>query len=108
MPAHEHTAISTGLHPPKVWERIVDDIYFILKRTVLENFFHHINNFHQNILFILYGNGIMERSLYWYIGNLRILINTYTAALSTKQVARKVLCRPCSVERIPLSQIKIT
>ena len=50
----------------------------------------------------------MERSLYWYLGSLRILINTYTAALSTKQVARKVLWRPCSVERIPLSQIKMT
>ena len=28
----------------------------------------------------------MKRSLYWYIGSLRILTNTYTTALSTKQV----------------------
>ena len=28
-----------------------DDVYYILKRTHLENFFHHINNFHQNIKF---------------------------------------------------------
>ena len=31
----------------------------------------------------------MEKSLYWYIGNLRILTNTYTTTLTTKQVARK-------------------
>ena len=32
----------------------------------------------------------MERSLYWYIGSLHILNNTYSAALTNKQVARKV------------------
>ena len=30
--AHERTAISRVLHPPKVWERFVDDVYSILKR----------------------------------------------------------------------------
>ena len=43
MQAYERTAITTALHPPKVWERFVDDVYSILKRTHLENFFHHIN-----------------------------------------------------------------
>ena len=33
--AHEQTAISTVLQPPKVWERFADDIYFIIKRTDL-------------------------------------------------------------------------
>ena len=33
----------------------------------------------------------MGRSLYWYIGSLYILTNTYTTALTTKQVAKKVL-----------------
>ena len=51
--AHEHTAISMALHPPKVFERFVDDVYSILKCTDLENFFHHINNLHQNIKFIM-------------------------------------------------------
>ena len=32
----------------------------------------------------------MERSLYWYIGSPCILTNTYTTALNTKQVAKKV------------------
>ena len=47
--AHEHTAISTALHPPKVWEGFADDVYSIFKCTHLENFFNHINNLHQNI-----------------------------------------------------------
>ena len=34
--------------------------------------------------------------------------NRYTLALTTKQVARKVLFPPCLIEHIPLSQIKIT
>ena len=53
MQAHETTAISTAPHPPKVWERFVDDVYSIVKRTLLENFFHHINNLHQNIKFTM-------------------------------------------------------
>ena len=53
MHAYECTAITTALHPPKVWERFVDDVYSILKRTHLENFFHHINNLHQNIKFTM-------------------------------------------------------
>ena len=56
----------------------------------------------------LYRNGIMEISLYWYIGSLHILTNTYTTALTIKQVARKVLFPLCLIEHIPLSQIKMT
>ena len=41
MQVYEHTAITMALHPSKVWERFVDDVYSILKRTFLENFFHH-------------------------------------------------------------------
>ena len=53
MQAHERTAISTALHPPKVWERFVDDVYSILKRAHLENFFQHIKNLYQNIKFTM-------------------------------------------------------
>ena len=59
MQAHERTAISTALHPPKVWERFVDDVYSILKRTHLENFFQHINNLYQNIS-LLWKRRVME------------------------------------------------
>ena len=76
MQAYERTAITTALHFPKVWERFVDDVYSILKRT--------------------------------YIGSLHILTNTYTTALTTKQVARKVLLPPYLIEHIALSQIKMT
>ena len=84
----------------------------------LENFFHHINNPHQNIkrtmeeesngelaFLDIYWNGIMERSLYWYIGRQPILTNTYTTVLTSKQVARKVLFPPCLIAHIPFSQI---
>ena len=50
---YERTAITTALHSPKVWERFVDDVYSILKRTHLKNFFHHINNLHQNTKFTI-------------------------------------------------------
>ena len=53
MQAYERTAITTSVHPPKVWERFVDDVYSILKCTYLGNFFHHINNLHQNIKFTM-------------------------------------------------------
>ena len=46
-------ATTTTLHSHNVWEQFVDDIYFILKRTHLENFSHHINNLHQNIKFTM-------------------------------------------------------
>ena len=51
MQAHDHTVISTAQHPPKIWERSVDDVYSILKRTHLENSFHDINSLQQNIKF---------------------------------------------------------
>ena len=51
--AHEPIAISTALHPLKIWEALVDDIYSILKRTHLQNFFHHMNNLHESIMFTM-------------------------------------------------------
>ena len=45
--------MSTALHPLKVWERFIDDVYSVLKHTHLENFFHHINNLYQNIKFTM-------------------------------------------------------
>ena len=53
MQAYERPDITTALHPPKVRERFVDDLYSILKRKYLENVFHHINNHHQNIKFTM-------------------------------------------------------
>ena len=53
MQAYERAAITIALHPPKVWERFVDDVYSILKRKHLKNFFYHINNLHQNDKFTM-------------------------------------------------------
>ena len=53
MQSNERTAISAALHPPKVWERFTFDIYSIFKRMHLQNFFHPINNLHQNIKFTI-------------------------------------------------------
>ena len=63
----------------------------------------------ENLPFLtLYWNRIMEGSLYWHIGRLFILTNSYNTAVTNKQVARKMLFPPCLIEHIPLSQIKTT
>ena len=53
MQVYERTAITTTLHPPKVCEQFVDDVYSIRKRTHLQKSFQHINNLHQNIKFTM-------------------------------------------------------
>ena len=58
--AHEYTTIPTALHPPKVWERFVDDVYSILKHALMENLFHHIINLHQNVKFTMEERKVME------------------------------------------------
>ena len=115
MQTYERTAITASLHPPKVWERFVDDVYSILKRTHFENFFHHINNLHQNIKFTMEEESNRELAFLDTLlkrnngnGSLHILFNTYTTALINKQDARKMLFPPCLIEHIPLSQIKMT
>ena len=51
MQVHEHTAIYTALHSPKVSKRFVDELYFILKCKHVENFLYYINNLCKNIKF---------------------------------------------------------
>ena len=51
MQAYLCTAVTTTLQPPKVQERFVEEVYSIITRTHLENFFHQIDNLHQNIKF---------------------------------------------------------
>ena len=53
MESQEEAAISTALNSSKVWEKFVDDVYSILKRTHLRTFFHCIRNLHPNIEFIM-------------------------------------------------------
>ena len=63
MQAYERTAITTALHPPKVWEQFLDGVYSILKHTHLENFFYLINNLHQNIKFTMEEENNRELAL---------------------------------------------
>ena len=49
MKVREKTAISMTLHLAEVLERLFDDVYCILKHTLLEKIFRHINNLHQSI-----------------------------------------------------------
>ena len=43
-----------------------------------------------------------------YVGSPHILANTNTIGLTTKQVVKKVLFTPCSLENITLSPTKMT
>ena len=44
MQATEKTALTTTSHPPKVWERHVDDVISIIRNSNLHDFFQHINS----------------------------------------------------------------
>ena len=52
MQAHEGTALTTT-HPPKVCERHVDGVFFIIKKSYLNDFFEHVNNLHPKIKFTI-------------------------------------------------------
>ena len=61
MQSYERTAITTALHPLKVWEQFVDDVYSVLKRTHLEKFFHHNNiKIFIKILSLLWRKKVMK------------------------------------------------
>ena len=120
MQAYERNTTTATLHPPKVWGRFVDDVYSILKRTHLENFFHYINNLHQNIKFnmeeernaeLAFPDTLLKRN------NAEISVLVYRKPTHTDQYLNysshhqtscNVLLPPCLVENIPLSHIKMT
>ena len=79
MHAYERINITTTLHPLKVWEWFVDDVYSILKRMHFENFSHHINNLDQNIKITMEkeSNGelaFLETLLKWNNGDISVLL----------------------------------
>ena len=45
MHAHQQTAVSMALHPPKVWEWFVNDIYSIFKRIHLKTLLKRNNGY---------------------------------------------------------------
>ena len=59
MQAYERTAVTTALHPPNVWERFVDDVYSILKRTHWKTF-SITSTIFLKILSLLWRKKVME------------------------------------------------
>ena len=51
MQAVEVTAITTADHPPKIWERHVDDVFSVIQRNYLQELLHHINSLHRQTQF---------------------------------------------------------
>ena len=51
MQSLETTAITTADHPPKVWERHVDDVFSIVHKTFLQELLEHINNLYPQTQF---------------------------------------------------------
>ena len=91
----------------KFGSKFFDDIYSVLKRTHFENFFHHINNLHQNIKFtveeksnedLAFLDTLLKR-------NNGKISNQYLLYSAKKQIARKVMS---PIQHIPLSAIKMT
>ena len=118
MKAHEHTAISVALHSTEVWELFADNVYSILKCTQLENFFHCVNNLHQNIKCTMEeeSNGelaFLDTLLKGKYGKISVLVGIYETytywPIPTKQLSpANTLHWTCLIEHVPLSQIKAT
>ena len=51
MQALEMAAITTADHPPKIWERHVDDVFSVIQRIYLQELLHHINSLHPQTQF---------------------------------------------------------
>ena len=57
--AYERTAITTALHPLKVWERFVDNVYSILNVRIWKTFFI-VSTIFIKILSLLWTKKVME------------------------------------------------
>ena len=53
MQRTETTALTTTSHPPKVWEPHIDDVFSIVRKSNLHDFFQHINSFHSKTKFTM-------------------------------------------------------
>ena len=53
MEAFEYRAISTVLHPPRIWRRYVDDTFVVQQKSHKEELFQHINTVDTSIKFTM-------------------------------------------------------
>ena len=51
MQSLETIANTTADHPPKVWERHIDDVFSIVHKTYLQELLEHINSLHPQTQF---------------------------------------------------------
>ena len=49
----ERQALSTFREPPRIWLRYVDDVFCVIKSSVIDDFHHHINSISPNVKFTL-------------------------------------------------------
>ena len=47
----ETSAITSFIHPPRIWERFVDDVYSVIKMVDRDPFLEHLNQQHPNVNF---------------------------------------------------------
>ena len=80
MQAHERIAISMALHPPKVWDRFVDDVYFSSWKT-----FSNISAIFIKILSLLWRRKVMENQRFLKRNNGEISVLVYRKPIYTDQ-----------------------
>ena len=51
MQEKESLALDSYIEKPKVWERYVDDVFVIIKKEKMEDFYNHINSLHVKLKF---------------------------------------------------------
>ena len=56
--AYERTAVTTALHPLKVWEQFVDNVYSILNVRIWKTF-SIVSTIFSKILSLLWGKKVM-------------------------------------------------
>ena len=49
----ERQALTTFREPPRIWLRYVDDVFCVIKSSVIDDFHHHINSISPNVKFAL-------------------------------------------------------
>ena len=49
----ERQALTTFGEPPRIWLRYVDDVFCVIKSSVIDDFHHHINSISPNVKFTL-------------------------------------------------------
>ena len=49
----ERQALTTFREPPKIWLCYVDDVFCVIKLSVIDDFYHHVNAISPNIKFTL-------------------------------------------------------